>query len=114
MVRMKLMARKYVRVPPRRNVVPTKSHNDDQNAGYFLKTMRTVLLALGSSEPPLFIETPRLLRGNSYLWRVHVVIYEKPTIDHMHRIRLVVEAPAPRWTFEAGMREAAREALVAL
>jgi hypothetical protein len=26
----------------------------------------------------------------------------------------VVEAPAPRWTFDAGMREAAREALVVL
>jgi hypothetical protein len=32
----------------------------------------------------------------------------------IHRIRQVVEAPAPRWTFEAGMREAAREALVFL
>jgi hypothetical protein len=26
----------------------------------------------------------------------------------------VVEAPAPRWTFKEGMREAAREALVVL
>jgi hypothetical protein len=76
-----------------------------------LKTLRTVLLALGSSEPPLF---PRLLRGNSYLWRVHVVIYERPTTDRVWRIRHVVEAPAPRWTFEAGMREAAREALAVL
>jgi Asp/Glu/hydantoin racemase len=31
-----------------------------------------------------------------------------------HRIRKVVEAPAPRWTFEAGMREAACEALAIL
>jgi hypothetical protein len=73
-----------------------------------------VLLVLGSSEPPLFIGTSRLLRGNSYLWRVRVVIYERPTIDCIRRIRQAVEAHAPRWTFEAGMREAAREALAIL
>jgi hypothetical protein len=43
-----------------------------------------------------------------------VVIYERPTTDHIDRIRQVVEAPTLRWTFEAGMREAAREALVVL
>jgi hypothetical protein len=73
-----------------------------------------VLLALGSSEPPLFIGISRLLCGNWYLWRVCVVIYERSTTDHIRRIRQVVEAPAPRWTFEAGMREAAREALAVL
>jgi hypothetical protein len=73
-----------------------------------------VVLALGSSEPPLFIGTPRLLRGNSYLWCVRVVIYERPMTDRIRRIHQVVEAPAPRWTFEAGMREAACEALAVL
>jgi hypothetical protein len=73
-----------------------------------------MLLVLGSSEPPLFIRTPRLLRGNSYLWRVCVVIYERPMTDHIHRIHQVVEAPTLRWTFEASMREAAHEALVVL
>jgi hypothetical protein len=34
--------------------------------------------------------------------------------DHIWRIRQVVEAPAPRWTFEAGMREAAHDALAVL
>jgi hypothetical protein len=91
-----------------------ESQSDGQNAGYFSRTLQTVLLALDSSEPPLFIETPRLLRGNSYLWRVCVVIYERPTTDHIYRIRQVVKAPAPRWTFEVGMREAAREALAIL
>jgi hypothetical protein len=108
------MTRKHVRAPPRRNVVPTESHNNGQNAGYFLMTMQTVLLALSSSELPLFIETPRLLHGNSYLWRVHVVIYERHTTNRIRRICQVVEAPAPRWTFKAGMREAAHEALVVL
>jgi hypothetical protein len=114
MARMKLMARKHVLAPPRRNAVPMESHSDGQNVGYFLRALQTVLLALCSSEPPLFIGTPRLLRGNSYLWRVRVVIYERPTTDHIHRIHQVVEAPALRWMFEAGMREAAREAFAVL
>jgi hypothetical protein len=73
-----------------------------------------VLLALGSSEPPLFIGILRLLRGNSYLWHVRAVIYERFMTDHIRRIRQVVKAPAPRWMFEASMREAAREALAIL
>jgi hypothetical protein len=110
----KLTVRKHIRVPPRRNVVPTEYHNDGQNAGYFPRTLWTMLLALGYSKPPLFIGVPRLLYGNSYLWRVHVIIYERPTTDHIHCIRHVVEATTPRWTFEGGMREAAREALAML
>jgi hypothetical protein len=94
--------------------VLTESHSDGQNAGYFPRTLRTVLLALGYSEPLLFISVPRLLRRNSYLWRVHVIIYERPTTDHICYIRDVVEATTPRWTFEGGMSEAAREALALL
>jgi hypothetical protein len=45
---------------------------------------------------------------------VCVVIYERPTTDRIHRIRQVFKAPEPRWTFEAGMREAALEALAVL
>jgi hypothetical protein len=111
---MKLTARKHVRELPHRDVVPTESHSDGQDAGYFSRTMRTVLLALGSNKPPLFIGTLRLVRGNSYLWRVRVVIYERPMTDHICRICQVVEARAPRWTFEAGIREAACEALAVL
>jgi hypothetical protein len=108
------MAWKHVRALPCRNVVPTESHSDGQYADNFPRTLRTVLLALGSSKPPLFIGTLRLLCENSYLWRVRVVIYKRPTTDRIHHICQVVEAPALRWTFEAGMREAAREALVIL
>jgi hypothetical protein len=89
------MARKHVHAPPHRNVVPTESHSDGQNATYFPRHLRSVLLALDSSEPLLFIGTPRLLRGNSYLWRVHVVIYERPMNDRIYRIRQVVEAATP-------------------
>jgi hypothetical protein len=101
-------------MPPRRDAVPTESHSDGQDAGYILRTMWTVLLALGSSEPPLFIRTLGLLRGNSFLWHVRVVIYERPTTDRIRRIHQLVESPAPRRTFDAGMREAAREALAVL
>jgi hypothetical protein len=73
-----------------------------------------VLLALGYSEPPLFIGVPRKLHGNSYLWRVRVIIYERPMTDHILCIRHMVEATTPRWTFEGGMREAAQEALALL
>jgi hypothetical protein len=114
MARVKLTARKHIRAPPRRNVGPTESHSDGQNDAYFLRTLRTVLLALGYSEPPLFISVLRLLHGNSYHWRVRVIIYERPMTDHIHRIRHVVEATTPRWTFEGGMGEAAREALALL
>jgi hypothetical protein len=106
MARVKLTVRKHVPMPPCRNVVPTESHSDGQNAGYFLRTLRTVLLALGYSEPPLFIDVPRLLRGNSYLWHVRVIFYERPMTNHIRRIHHVVEATTPRWTFEGGMREA--------
>jgi hypothetical protein len=102
------------RVPPCRNVVPTDSHSDGQNAGYFLRTLWNMLLALGYSEPPLFIGVLRLLRGNSHLWRVRVIIYERPTTDRIRRIRRMVEATTPRWTFEGGMREVVREALALL
>jgi hypothetical protein len=111
---MKLTARKHVRAPPRRNTVAMESHSDGQNAGYFSRTLRTMLLALGSSEPPLFVGTLRLLRGNSYLCRVRVVNYERHTTDRIRRIHQVVEAPPPRWMFEGGMRDAAREALAIL
>jgi hypothetical protein len=114
MARAMLTARKHVRAPPRRNAVPTESHSEGQNAGYILRILRTVLLALGYSEPLLFIGVLRLLRGNSYLWCVRVIIYERPMTDHICHIHHVVEATTPRWTFKRGMREAAREALALL
>jgi hypothetical protein len=114
MARVKLIAMTHVHAPPRKNVVPTESHSDGQNARYFPRTLQTVLLALGYSEPPLFVGVPRLHHRNSYLWHVWVIIYERPTTNHIHRIRHVVEATTPRWTFEGGMREAAQEALALL
>jgi hypothetical protein len=106
MARVKLTVRKHIRATPHRNVVPMESHNDGQNAGYFLRTLRTMLLALGYSEPPLFVGVLKLLRRNLYLWHVCVIIYERPTTDRIHRIHHMVKATTPRWMFEGGMREA--------
>jgi hypothetical protein len=114
MARAKLTARKHIHAPPHRNAMPTESHSDGQNVGYFLRIIRTVLLALGYSEPPLFIGVPRLLCGNSYLWHVCVIIYKRPMTNQICRIRHVVEATTMRWTFKGGMRGAARKALVLL
>jgi hypothetical protein len=111
---MKLTARKHIHAPPHRNVMPMESHSDGQHPGYFLRTIRTFLLALGYSEPPLFIGVPRLLHRNSFLWCVRVIIYERPTTDHICRIRHVIEATTLRWSFEGGMREDAQEALALL
>jgi hypothetical protein len=63
----KLIVRKHVCVPLRRGDVPTESHSDGQCVGYFSRNLWILLLALGYSEPPLFIGTPRMLRENSYL-----------------------------------------------
>jgi hypothetical protein len=106
----KLTARKHICAPPCRNAMPMESHSDGQCAGYFPRTLWTLLLFLGYSEPPLFIGTPRLLRVNSYLWRVRVVIYERPMSNRIRHIHQVIEASTPRWTFEGGVREAAQEA----
>jgi hypothetical protein len=67
MARVKLIARKHVHALAHRNVVPTESHSDGQNAGYFLRTLWTVLLALRYSEAPLFVGVLKLLHENSYL-----------------------------------------------
>jgi hypothetical protein len=103
MARVKLAVRKHVHAPPRRNGVPTESHSDGQNARYFPRTLQIVLLALGYSEPLLFISVLRLLCGKSYLWRVCVIIYERPMTDHIRRIHHMVEATTTRWTFEGGI-----------
>jgi hypothetical protein len=65
--------------------MPTESHSDGQSVEYF----------------------SRLLHGNSYLWCVCVIIYERQMTDHIRRICHMVEATTSRWMFMGGMREAA-------
>jgi hypothetical protein len=76
--------------------MPMDSHSNGQHAGYFLRSLWTLLLVLGYREPLLFISVLRLLHENSYLWCVRVIIYERPTTDHIHRIYHVVKATTPR------------------
>jgi hypothetical protein len=64
----KLTARKHVCASPHKNAMPMESHSDGQHVGYFLRTLRTLLLELGYSEPSLFIGVLRMLHGNSYLY----------------------------------------------
>jgi hypothetical protein len=109
-----LTARKHVHAPPRQNVVPTEFHSDGQLARYFPRTLRTLLSSLGYCEPPLFVETPRLLHGNTYLWHVHVVIYERSTTDRICHIHKVIEASTLSWTFEGAIRDAAHKVLAIL
>jgi hypothetical protein len=54
----KLRVRKHIRALPRGNAVPTESHTDGQRAGYFPRTLWTLLLMLEYSEPPLFVGKP--------------------------------------------------------
>jgi hypothetical protein len=65
MARMKLTTRKHVCALPCRNIVTMESHNDGQNAGYFSRTLQTVLLALGSSKPPTLHQNPKVARTTS-------------------------------------------------
>jgi hypothetical protein len=74
--------------------MPTESHNNGHLAGYFPRTLRTLLRSLGYSEAPLFVRTLRLLCGNTYLWHMRVVIYEKSMTDHVHHIRQVIHDAA--------------------
>jgi hypothetical protein len=48
------------------------------------------------------------------MWEVHVVLYEKPMIDGIHHIQRIHHASAPRATFNAGIWDAAHQALMAL
>jgi hypothetical protein len=73
-----------------------------------------LLQSLGYGKPLLFIGTPRLQQGTTYLWDVQVVLYERSTTDRIHCIRNVIEADAQRWTFEGVICDAACQTLAAL
>jgi hypothetical protein len=82
----KLKARKLVRALPHRDAVPTESHNDGQHAGYFPRTLRTLLLVLGYSTPWLFIGTLGYFVGLVPLVCVcdHLQqAYDRPYLPHL-------------------------------
>jgi hypothetical protein len=106
----KLTTRKHVRMSPHWNCVPTELYNDGHLAGYFLRTLRKLLRSRGYGELPFFIGTPSLLQGTTYFWNIRVVMYEKSTTDRIRCTHQVIEATAPRMSFKAGLRDAARQA----
>jgi hypothetical protein len=103
----KLTAHKHVCVLLHRNRVPTELYSDRQLAVYFLRTLWKLLRSLGYGEPPLFIGTPSLLQGTTYLWNIWVMMYEKLFTYHICRTRQVMEATAPRMLYEASIQDAA-------
>jgi hypothetical protein len=90
------MGRKHVRAPP----LPEDSVERASSARF--------------QRDPALHRNPEATAWKLVLWRVRVVIYERPMTDRIRCICQVVEAPAPRWTFGAGMREAAHGALAIL
>jgi hypothetical protein len=94
--------------------MPTDSHNDGRRASYLLRTLQTLHLSLGFDKPTLFVGTPRLFCGNSYLWHVRVIIYERHMTGRICLIRLLIEASTLRSMFEGGMKDDAQEALAIL
>jgi hypothetical protein len=65
--------RNHVCLPLQCNAVHIESHSYGQSASYFLRALRTLHSSLGFGDPPHFVGTLRFLRGNSYMWHVHVV-----------------------------------------
>ena len=69
---------------------------------------------LGLSQPPSLHWSEDTTEEKGYSWKVQVTPYEKCIADDVHRIHRIHEATAPRATFEAGMEDAARQALALL
>jgi hypothetical protein len=93
---------------------PQEAHYDGKNVGYFLRTLKRMLSVFGYHNAPLYLGKQTPLRSKGYMWEMHVVLYEKPMTDricHTHRIH---HASAPRANSNAGIRDAAHQALMAL
>jgi hypothetical protein len=73
-----------------------------------------MLSVFGYHNAPLYLGKQTPLRSKGYMWEMHVVLYEKPMTDricHTHRIH---HASAPRANSNAGIWDAAHQALMAL
>jgi hypothetical protein len=114
MARGRLTACKHVRMPPPRRERLQESYSDGRHVGYFPRTLGELLRSLGYHAALLYVGMSTLLRGSTFVWNVHVVLYERATTDRIRRTSQIHEATAPRATFEAGIRDAARQALTVL
>jgi hypothetical protein len=93
---------------------PSESHNDGKTAGYFPRELRSLLNTLDYHNEPFYVGKKTPLRNRGYKWEVHVVLYEKTKGTGERRVCRVHHASAPRATFEAGIRGAARQARMVL
>jgi hypothetical protein len=122
MARTKITPRKRVLVPDVevpagavwRYQPPAEFYSDGQLAGYFARTLWYLLQGLGYHDAPLFKGVRVPLGDRGYSWTVEVTMFEKPSADDLRRVRRVHTATAPRATFEAGIEDAARQALAVL
>jgi hypothetical protein len=73
-----------------------------------------MLLVFGYHDAPLYFGKQNPLQSRGYMWKVHVVLYEKPTTDGIYRILHIHHASTPRATFNAGIWDAACQAMIAL
>jgi hypothetical protein len=85
-----------------------ESYSDEYLAQYFLRILWKLLRSLGYGKLLLFNRILSLLQGTTYLWNIWMVMYEKSTTNHICRTQQVIDAAAPRMSFEAGIRDAAR------
>jgi hypothetical protein len=93
---------------------PQEAHCDEKIAGYFLWTLKWMLSVFGYHDAPLYFRKHSLLHSRGYMWEVHVVLYEKPMNDGIHHIHRIHHASTPRATFNVGIQDATRQALMAL
>jgi hypothetical protein len=93
---------------------PSESHDDGWTTGYFLRELRSLLRMLDYHTEPLYIGKKTPLHSKGYKWEVHVVIYEKLRGTGERRVCLVYQPSAPRATFTARIRDAARQAVIVL
>jgi hypothetical protein len=88
--------------------------HDGKNAWYFSRTLKWMLLVICYHDTPFYFGKQTPLQSRGYMWEVHVVLYEKHTIDRIRRIRRIHHASAPRATFNIGIQDAARQVMMAL
>jgi hypothetical protein len=93
---------------------PQEAHCDGKNVGYFLRTLKWMLSIFGYHDAPLYFGKQTPLRSRGYMWKVHVVLYEKPTTNGICHICRIHHASAPRDIVNTGIRDATHQALMAL
>jgi hypothetical protein len=82
---------------------PQEAHCDGKNAVHFPRTLKWMHSVFGYHDAPLYFGKQTLLRSRGYMWKVHVVLYEKPTTDGICRIRHIHHASVPRATLNVGI-----------